>query len=149
MTLSPDYAPERDRLGANYGPITYVEFTADVTISGTTEGNATLIVTGISFTANGTDAYMVWFYSPQYVAANADFIVPIIYDNGAFLIRMGVIAQSTNNNMANLMVRRFIPTAGDHVIDIRALRGSVNGTVKAGTGAAGQNAPGFVAVSKF
>lgn len=138
--------------GASYTAVgtlvAYAEVTASVTVSGTNEATATLAVTAPSFVADGTSTYWIDFYCPQILAANSDFIIVVIYADGAFLHRLCVWAEVTNVSGSDFGRRRVTPSAGAHVYDIRAFRGATNGTLSFGTGASGVLVPGFIAITK-
>jgi hypothetical protein len=127
--------------------VSYVQFTANVTISGTTEGTATNIVSAATFVPDGS-TYFVEFYSPQVIPANADFIVFCLYDNSAFVDRIANYSSVTNVNQPLTCKRRVTPTLVPHLYEVRGFRGATNGTVGAGAGGTGVLAPGFILITK-
>lgn len=131
--------------------ISYVEYTANVTISGTnpgTGGTATTIVTAGAFTPNGTDEYWIEFFSPEVQAGSADSVLIELYDGATRLGEMAIFANPATQPASPCLVRRkLVPTNAAHTYSIRAWRVTNNGIVVAGNGTAGNAMPGYINIT--
>jgi hypothetical protein len=134
--------------------VSYTEFSADVTISATTEATAQAIVTAPAFTPNGVDGYIIEFNCPRVdVAATAGAtLIACLYDNGAIAFggSNATMGQWTSvaavAQLAPGLCRspRIVPTAVAHAYSIRFYRSGNNGTVRAGS----SSPNGYVLVTK-
>lgn len=123
----------------------YVEYTAPVTISATTEAGGNTIVTSDAIAADGTSSYWVEFYTPK--AATTDQIIFTLWDGSTVV---GTIAAVIGTTTIPVMVKRKVtPTVANHTYSVTAWRNTVNGTVNAGTGGSGTALlPGFINIYK-
>lgn len=133
-----------------FSVVDYVEFTASVNITATTEGTAQTVVTGGGFTADGTSHYLLECFSPgAHPASTVNAVLDIAFFEGATDLGRAVYVTPTNGQMQTplYMARRFVPSAGSHTYKVAAWVSSGTGVVAAGTG--GANAlPGYIMVTK-
>jgi len=131
----------------------YVERTTNVTVSATTGAGATTVLTGNSVTYTAVPILIEVFLAQVQPAAD-DSITVVIYDGST---ELGIIGSSSSvgstTSTDTLIVPfyaswRLTPTAASHQYGVRAYRGSSNGTVVAGSGAAGASMPSFIRVTK-
>lgn len=126
--------------------VSYVEFTANVTVSGTS-GAQTTVVTATAFTPNGTDAYWIEFYSVEVIASAADFVVLELWDGATDLGRIGTVGSSGLATPVTVR-RKVTPSNATHTYAIKAWRNVANGTVVAGNGGAVTDLPGYISITK-
>ena len=118
------------------------------TTSYTTSSNApasapNVFGTSLTFTANGTSAYIIEAYAPRMNPAlnTNDFISAILYDvgNNTALGCIGFCQTPTANaTSATLYAKAFItPSAGSKSYNLRFVHGSAAGVVGAGAGGTG------------
>jgi hypothetical protein len=132
--------------------ITYVEFTADVTINTTVESSAVTIVTAAAFTPNGTDSFMIEFFCPQYQPGTSasEYMAATLWDGSTDLGWIGVMLGGTGALFsAQVMRRKVTPTSAAHTYSIRGHNSAAgNGIVHAGAGTPGLLLPGYIRISK-
>lgn len=127
--------------------ISYVEFTSNVTVAGTS-GAPTTVVTAAAFTPNGTDAYWIEFFSPQVQAGSADTVEMDLYDGGTRLGTMGITALPATQSSFPFLVKRIItPTNASHTYSVRAWRVTSTGIIIAGAGTSGTPMPGYILIT--
>lgn len=132
----------------------YTQITSDVSVTATTEGTANTIITGASFTADGTSAYLIEFFSPQVITpggATDRGISLVLLENTT--VKLGFWAQILPS--ASMVERvpvhlqyRYTPAAGSTNFVVKAFVTAGTGTVKAGAGGSGTVAPAFLRVTK-
>lgn len=119
-----------------------VSFTADVTVSGTTEAGATPIVSGNGFTADGVSSYWVRFFSPGVIPAAVNGAVVNFYlfldgnPISAGHSLWGQVAVPAGATMCvPVLLEYYVPTpaSGTRTFSARASRGANNGTVRGNT----------------
>lgn len=136
----------------------YVEVTAgNVSISGTSEGAATTIVTANSVTYDGSTAIMIEFFAPFLAppAGNIN-VIAVLYDDigGGGAASIGKWGQITGPDAANTarspvrLTRRLTPSAAAHVFSVRAYVDSGTGTANNGAGGSGNYMPLFIRQTK-
>ena len=127
------------------GELDYVAFTADVTISATTEGTANTVVTGSSVVYDGSTAVTAEFFTPQLTTngGGSGIAVVMLLDTTVLGISF---CQSTE--LPVVVMVRTTPSAGSHAFVVKAYRTSVNGIIHAGTGGSATNLPGFIRVTR-
>lgn len=137
--------------GGGMTEVAYAEITANVQTSG---GGEIAVVTAPSFTADGTSAYLIEFYSYLFANFNASTTAQLrlrLNPAGANT-DMGLLAQLASSNMQVpvFVSRRLVPAAGATVYRVTLLRGggSTDPLIGAGAGAGG-NMPAFIRVSKI
>lgn len=129
----------------------YAQITAPVTISATTEATATTIVTGNGFTADGTAAVLIHFYSPSVVVPTSAECILVLYQDGSTIGLLDDQPAGTNvaNTRAASVFRRIVPASGARTFSIRAYRATSNCTVQAGAGSgAGTYQPAFIRITR-
>jgi hypothetical protein len=154
-----------DDVGASTGPFVsatsgdlagkqwdYAQGTAASTsVTATTEAGADTILTGNNVTYDGA-AVMVHYYCPDATPPSTAGVALTfwLYDNGASIGQMGLIQApaSASSRRATKMEQQITPAAGTHTFGIRASVGSGTGTVRAGPGGNGQQAPTFMRITK-
>jgi hypothetical protein len=124
----------------------YAEFTANASITTTTVGTATQVVTLGALTYEAVP-YMIEFFCGR-VNAGANACNIILRDGTTVLGTLAQLASSTNNG-AVYLTRRLTPTAGSHSYNVAAWNGgAATATFLAGTGGtAGDNTtylPGWI-----
>jgi len=143
----PDYSRG---VGNSIVDISYVEFTTGVGISATTEATANTVVTAGAVTCNGTDAYWIEFFSPQWIAgSSANYLAAVLYDGASSVGILGVMGSTGAQDYTPAPVRRRLtPSAGSHTYSIRGfISGGANGQFSAQGGGAGVQVPGYINVS--
>ena len=126
------------------GELDYVAFTADVTISATTEGTANTVVTGSSVVYDGSTAVTAEFFTPQLSnGVGAGIAVVMLLDTTVLGISF---CQATE--LPVVVTVRTTPSAGSHAFVVKAYRTSANGIIHAGTGGSATNLPGFIRVTR-
>lgn len=131
----------------------FTTFTADVTVSSTTEASGTTIVTAGAVSCNGTDVYEIEFFSAYVsIAANAsgNTLWLSLFEGSTQIGRLGVVANSANTQIGQpfLIKYRLTPSNGSHTYKITGHRSNANGTVSAGSGGTGAAVPGYIRVRK-
>ncbi len=131
--------------------LSYVEFTADVTVSATVEASATTIVTAASLDLDG-QAILVEFYCPRLdVADTADDVVITLWDGSTDLGRLSwqIVTGADLSWPVHLGRKIQTPTVGAHTYSIRAWKvGAGSAVAKAGAGGTGSLLPGYLRVSR-
>lgn len=146
-SLTLTAAPTSLHKCGNYGTtglssdISYVEGTADVTISATTEATANTVATAAAFTANGSDAYVIEFTAAKAEPAQtaAASIIFVLYDGASAIAnsQIGVVQAYSATGLGGVPVnlrRRLVPSAAAHTYSVRAYRTVGNGVVRAASG---------------
>jgi len=142
------------QLTANSGTeLNYVEFTANVSVSATTEGTANTVVTGSSITLDGNTTVVVEFFSSQSrpTGTAAAQLIFVLFDGATVLGTFGVQNSPAANNAYEpvLLSRRIAtPSAGAHQYIVKAYVTSGTGLVVGGAGGTGVNLPGYIRVTR-
>ncbi len=125
--------------------------TSYTTTSGVAPGPANIFTTSISWTANGTSAYLCEFYAPSVTTATnagAFVVVTMTTDGGtaiAYAAQNG-FGDGTRSSINPVFARYwYTPAAGTATLNIRAYHGTAAGTVDGGAGGAAL-APMYMAV---
>lgn len=133
--------------------LTYDEFTANVTVSATTEAAANTVVTAKPLPFDGATPVIVEFFSIAVVvsATGGDRIEFYLYEDGSSIGRIGAVF--TPAGAGSLIVparlsRRLTPSNASHTYSIRARRVTANGTVVGGAGGSGADLPGYIRITK-
>lgn len=133
-----------------YTEVDYTEFTSNVSITATTEGTATTVVTASAFTADGTSAYLIEFFSPQArpVSSPGGTLTVYLYEDGSSIGRIcGVVQNGEFNPLYG--VRRKVPSNASHTYSVRAADSGGSGQIGAGSGGSGNVMPGFIRITKL
>ena len=152
QTLSAAFWNEqvRDNQNALYQTIqriAYIERTSDYSISATTiSGSTELFASDLTFTADGTSAYLVEFYSPWIVQPSVqDSYLSIVLTDGGNNGRGTLAAIGGGTGANNVQAVRapclartyFTFSAGSVSLNIRGVVGSGTGVIRAGSGGTG------------
>lgn len=134
--------------------VAFNSFISDVTLVATTEGGATTIVTAPAFTADGTSAYMIDFFSPNVKHIGGNRGTFVLYEDGSSIGLlggdMGLLGAVTDDFRApaRLSLRR-IPASGSRTYSVRGFSTNANQSiVQAGAGGSGARVPGFIRITK-
>lgn len=133
----------------------YVEFTAPVSPTATTEGTANTIVTSNSVSYNGTTIVMIEFFSmgarPDTGAAGRTLSF-WLYEDAASIGRLGVIVTpaggGSGDNKPVVIRRRMTPSNASHTYSIRASVSAGTGLVGAGAGGITADMPGYIRITR-
>lgn len=129
--------------------LAYTEFTANVTVSNTSEGTAQDIVSSGALTFTGVPI-IVQFFCPviEPVSATGGNLFVLLQDGATVLGRIGLFSQGGNlqSDQTTFAERKLTPSAGSHTYKITAYRALVNWTVGAGTAGSGNFVPGFIRI---
>lgn len=144
--------------GAGAVEYDYVENTAGVTVTATSDGNGngTAWIDGNAVAYDGATRIKIECYAPfwNYNISNANILVNL-YDGTTDLGRMANMGPSattsTNQNVTPLYAARFLtPSNATHTYHIRAWKSSASGTAAIGGAAGGASAylPGWYRITK-
>lgn len=129
--------------------VAYVEFNANVTLSGTTVGTANQIVSAGAITYEAVPHYIEFSCSRLNAAAGATNL--ILRDGTTVLGTLAQFAASSTNHPVSRCLE-ITPTAASHTYNVAGWVASGSGTVLAGTGgAAGDGStylPGCIRISR-
>lgn len=123
--------------------IGYDQVTAPVTVSATAEATGTTVISCAAHTFDGT-ACVATFFCQQ--AQPGDAITVCLFESSTEIGRLAVIAGGANASLTGSL--RFTPSAASHTYTVTAFRASANGTLQAGAGGTGVNAPMYVRFTK-
>ena len=136
---------------AGSGALDYVQITANVTISGTSEGAATTIITGTSqaYAAVPTIITVSCGQIDLGAHASGNTIVILLYDGATVLGRIGYIGWPPNSAPTFPFHReyRLTPTPATHQYIVKAWRTNANGTWVAGSGGSGTQLPSSLRIT--
>ena len=132
--------------------LSYVEFTAPVNVTATTEATANTIVTGGAIAYDGSTVVRIEFFAPN---ANVDAggvhdLWLVLYDGASSIGFLGIMSslgvgyQFIPMNLS----RRLTPSNASHTYSVRAYVDYGTGNVGAGAGGVGNSMPGFIRVTK-
>ena len=127
----------------------YVEFTAPVSITATTEAGADTVVTATALAFDGATPIDVEFFCPYGLpnASNGAQINFYLFDGASSIGRLA-FTQSPTATAANPphLTRRLTPSNASHTYSIRAAVNTGTGSVGAGAGGNGNVMPGFIRI---
>lgn len=134
----------------------YTAITSDVTVTGTTEGGATTVVTSGSVTVDGATAIMIEFFSSnaQFIAATVTNGLTLdLYEDSTILGRISKLINTAISNTGGTSVSgrfRRTPGSGAHTYTVKAWKTAAGdtGIVKAGSGGTGAFVPAFIRVTR-
>lgn len=127
--------------------LVYNEFVSDVSIVGTTEGTATVIVTADSYTFDGQTKVLIEFFSAAVKVGTSNVSVRL-FEDGAAIGQFGYQDTASGKYVPMRVVRKHTPTLGSHVYSVRGMVDAGTGSAAAGAGGAGVNVPGFIRITK-
>jgi hypothetical protein len=123
----------------------YQQITSDASFTGTSSGAASAIINGTAITYTGTYPIIFEFFSPSINPGAGNFSLGL-YDGSTLVMAM----IGTNATVPAYHFRtRFTPSAGSHTYQVKAWTASGGtGTVNAGTGTGGADAPAFIRITR-
>jgi hypothetical protein len=135
------------------GDLDYVEYTADVSVTQTTESAATVLVTGNAVVFDGATIVNIIFYSLgcKTPAVLGDQLVVNLWQDGADIGRIAQVqtAAVAATGAPVYGIRRMTPSAGSHTYSMRGwISAAGTATVQAGAGGAGVSLPGFIRITR-
>lgn len=128
----------------------YAQITADVTVSGVV-GAQTTVITGGAVTYDGTTGIVIEVMLVGVLNGATDSVVLELWDGGTSIGASPAINTAGSGTQVEWPVtvkKRLTPSAGAHTYTLKAYRTAANGTIKAGTGAAGAVLPSFMRITK-
>lgn len=133
----------------------YVEVTSSVSITGTSEGGATTVVTSNSVAYDGVTEVLIECYLPQVYGPNvaATDLVLILLEDSTVLGQIGVVrSESANRGVVPFGPggRVRSPSNASHTYTVKAyVSGTSNaGGAGGGAGGSGNLVPGYIRVTK-
>jgi len=140
--------------GGGVTVVDYTEFTSNVTISASTEGTATTVVSAAAHTFDGTTLHKIEFYcvTVSSPATNGAGVYFGLFDGSTDLGQIGRYIQDTSGSQqwfGGVHLRRFMtPSAASHTYSIRAWCTGATGFVcRAGTGGSITDLPGYIRIT--
>ncbi len=132
--------------GGGVTELNYTEATSGVTVTGTSEGSPTTVITASgAVTVGGSTKIKIEFWCNGWACGAADFMIANLWQDSTTLGRLG--ATSISSNLPVYFCRYLTPSAGSYTYSIRAWRGSVSGGFSAGAGASTQQMPMFIRIT--
>jgi hypothetical protein len=133
--------------GGGVTELNYTEATSPVTVTGTSEGSPTTVITASGAVAvSGSEQIKIEFFSNGWACGASDFMIANLWRDSTALGRLG--ATSISSNLPVYFVRYLTPSAGSYTFSVRAWRGSVSGGFGAGAGASTQQMPMYIRITK-
>jgi hypothetical protein len=140
-----------DRTELVLQPLAYVEFTANVAVSATTEATPTDIVTAGSVSFDGKPVWLE-FYSPHCSPPSVVGHIMVLrwYQDGASLGTLAqIVCQEAVQGWAPVFARRRLtPAAGAHTFKVGGAVNALTGFVGAGAGGAAGSVPGYIRITR-
>lgn len=138
--------------GAWARELNYTQFTANVSVTATTEATANTIVTASAVSFDGSTAAIIEFAAtanPDPTAASRTLSF-WLYQDGSSIGQLGFLITPAAAQMAVpvRLARRMTPASGSRTFSIRASVSAGTGTVFAGVGGAGLTMPGFILITR-
>lgn len=127
----------------------YAQITAAVSITATTEGAATSVITGNSITYSGAKVKVELWAPMASSPTNGDYLYLVLLRDSTVLGRAKFSAGSVaNENVIPHVVAYDTPSAGAHTYAAKGFIGSGSGSsVQAGAGGSGNLLPAYLLVS--
>lgn len=126
-------------------PLAHTEFTSIITVTATTSGTATTIVTAPSLTFDGATPILIEFGACSANPSTGNLSIGL-FDGST---EIGTFLYFTGNFFwPARATRRLTPSAAAHVYSIRAWGSVSGGTVYGGAGGGGAFMPGFIRIER-
>lgn len=116
-----------------------------ISITATTEGTATTVVTASAVTFDGSTPVVIEFYAP-YVSKGTTFTRVYLYDGSNSIGFIGHVDAS--GGVPFRVARRLTPSAASHTYSIRASVDAGTGSVIGGAGGLAAYMPAFIRITK-
>lgn len=133
--------------GGGSTELAYVEFTANVAITATTEATANSVVSAGALSFNGSTRVKIEFYAEYVLAASGASLFLILYDGSSSI---GILGQYGNGVLVfgGANVSRFLtPSNASHTYSVRAYGAASSNSVNAGAGGSGNAMPGYIRIT--
>lgn len=129
--------------------ISYVEYTALVSIDQTTEGTAVAVVAAPALVCDGTTPIWIEFFCSRVVLGANAYLIAMLCDGGSSI---GSFATMNNSAVAAdavscLVRRKLTPAAGSHTFAIKAYS-SILSYIVGGAGGDGVEVPGYIRITR-
>jgi hypothetical protein len=127
--------------------INYTTVTSDVSVSGSSAGAATTIVSSgaITYTAVLTKFE---FFCPQVLATGVYATIFNLFDGSTEISRLCAVGGSASSDYGPLLLARYLtPSAGSHTYIVKAWNASGTAVCTAGSGAAGNYPPIYLRIT--
>ena len=133
-------------------PVVTTIFEADVSVTGTTEGAATSVVSTGAISYDAGD-YVVEFFSPSSRPDNgaaSRTMTIVLYDSTTALGWLSQLITPAAANCATTVhaIAEIPLTAASHTINVKAFVNTITGLIRGNTGGSGTLFPGFLKVSR-
>lgn len=123
----------------------YVEQTSNTTITGTTEGTATTILTGNTINYDGNTKILVEFSCVNIQADGSSYLSICLFEGSTLIKTLAFIYPSASRPGSVSAKYKFTPTAGNHTYSIKGIKGGT-GTVIV-YGASSNNVPATMSIT--
>jgi len=136
--------------GGSGTELDYVQITAGVNVTATSDATANTIITGNAVTYSGTQRIKIEFWSQDVTVPSGNAVTVVLYDGATDLGRFGTSANhtGTSNDQVFYSASFFTPSAGAHTFTIRAwIFAAGTGVIGAGAGGAGVNLPAWYRIT--
>ena len=133
--------------------VEYEQFTADVTVTATTEGTANSVVSASTLTYEAVP-HMITFFCPGARPDNGAagrVLHVILYDSTTALGELAgpTTPAAANDNHPIHAQFRITPTAASHTYNVKAWTSAGTALIQAGAGGTGTKVPGFIRVERI
>jgi hypothetical protein len=127
----------------------YVQITSNASITATSGATASSVISGSSVSYDGSTVVEVEFFCPIAEPPSGQSIYAVLYDGST---ELGYIARATATAAAQrfpmIGKRRLTPSNASHSYNIKGFVDAGTGTFFAGGGAAGQQVPAFMKITR-
>jgi hypothetical protein len=148
-----DVPGDLSKLALALDEIAYTEFTANVSVTATTEATANTVVAASAVTFDGATAVLIEFFAaamqPDINLAGRALLV-WLYQDGTSIGEIAQVTAPTANQLQGPMSvkRRITPSAGSHTYSIRSSVNAGTGSFSAGAGGLSAVMPGFIRITR-
>jgi len=136
--------------GSGTTELSYVEFTANITVTSTSEAAPDDIISAAAVVFDGATRVCIEFFSPNIRSSTSSSEIVIdLWESTNELGHIANLSWDATGNSATVLARRFLtPTAGSKTYKIRAWKVGGNDTVIAGVGgSSGVYVPGYIRIT--
>ena len=129
----------------------YVELTAGVTVSATSEATATTIVSSNAVTFDGATAVIIEVFLPGDSNAASQQNNFVLYDGASSIGIWDITNTSASGTLeyAQVLKRKLTPSAAAHTYSVRGYKlvGASSFIIQAGAGGSGNTMPGYIRIT--